>query len=101
MKVEYLPEKKLKTMIKQALSKHLLLADYRLFFFGSRVKGDHFPHSDIDIGIEGKRELPARIKLAIEEELENLPLLYKLELVDFKTVSPRFKREALKFTEKI
>jgi hypothetical protein len=33
------------------------------------------PSSDIDIGIEGPEEISARIKLEIEEELDNLPTL--------------------------
>jgi len=101
MKIKHLPEAQLKKMVKTAVSKHLPLSDYRLFFFGSRVRGDCFPRSDIDIGIEGKAKIPAHIKLAIEDELEEFPSLYKLELVDFKQVPSNFKKQALKFTEKI
>lgn len=101
MKLEHFPSQRLEKMVKKAVSKHLPLSDYHLFFFGSRVRGDSFPRSDIDLGIEGQKRIPAPIKIAIEEELENLPTLYKLELVDFKSVSPRFKKEALKFTERI
>lgn len=101
MKLEYLSEDKLKKMVRQAVGKYLSLSQYRLFFFGSRVRGDSFLRSDIDIGIEGRKKLPAKIKLEIEEELENLPTLYKLELVDFKTVSADFKNEALKYYQLI
>lgn len=97
MRIEYLSENKLKKMVKRTVGKYLPLSKYRLFFFGSRVRGDSFPRSDIDIGIEGEKELPAKIKLEIEGELENLPTLYKFELVDFKTVSSDFKNEALKY----
>lgn len=101
MKLEYLSEAELKKMISEAVAKHLPLSDCRLFFFGSRVRGDNFPRSDIDIGIESKKKLSSEVKFAIEGELEKLPVLYKIELVDFRAVSADFKREALKFRQRI
>jgi predicted nucleotidyltransferase len=70
-----------------------------VFFFGSRVRGDNFERADIDLGIEGPEEVSARIMLEIKEELENIRMLYKIDLVDFKTVSEKFKKEALKYIE--
>ncbi len=67
--------------------------------FGSRVKGDSWETSDIDVGIEGPKALPSRVRFALEEEIEHLPTLYTIDLVDFKEVSPKFKKEALKWTE--
>ena len=83
----------------RALGKHLNTKKYKVFIFGSRAKGDATDRSDIDVGIEGPRKLPPRLRLAIEEELETIPTLYKIDVVDFKTVSPRFKNYALKWTE--
>jgi predicted nucleotidyltransferase len=99
MKLEFYPEEKLKKLIINIIAKYLDLSSYRVFFFGSRVKRDNFPRSDIDIGIEGPDEISAKTKLEIEEELDNLPTLYKFDLVDFKKVSADFKREALKHIE--
>ncbi len=99
MKLEFYPEEKLKKLIINIIAKYLDLSSYRVFFFGSRVKRDNFPRSDIDIGIEGPDEISAKTKLEIEEELDNLPTLYRFDLVDFKKVSLEFKREALKHVE--
>ncbi|MCK4418294.1 nucleotidyltransferase domain-containing protein [Candidatus Aerophobetes bacterium] len=99
MKLEFYPEEELKSQILNIVGKYLDLSSYRVLFFGSRVKRDNFPRSDIDIGIEGPEEISAKIKLEIEEELDNLPTLYKFDLVDFKKVTPEFKREALKNVE--
>jgi predicted nucleotidyltransferase len=99
MKLEFYPEKKLKRQILDIIGKYLDLSSYRVFFFGSRVKKDNFPRSDIDIGIEGPRELSAKIKLEIEEEMDNLPTLYNFDLIDFKKVTSEFKREALRHVE--
>jgi len=101
MKLEFYPADKLKREIVEIVGKHLDINSYRIFFFGSRVKGDNFPRADIDIGIEGPEEIPAGIKLEIEDELEELPTLYKFDLVDFKTVSDKFKKDALKNTDLI
>ena len=57
--------------------------------------------SDIDIGIEGPKPLPAEILLDIQEEIENLPTLYKIEIVDFATVDKKFREVALQCIESI
>ena len=101
MKVKFYPEKKLKKQILDIAGRHLDLNSYKVFFFGSRVKKDNSSRSDIDIGIEGPKKMPVQIKLEIEEELDNLPTLYKFDLVDFKEVPERFKKEALRYAEYI
>lgn len=83
------------------LLKYPVLSDASFFFFGSRVRGDSGSRSDIDLGILGKKKIPAGVKLSLEEDLENLPFFYKIDLVDFNDVSPKFKKEALKFSERI
>lgn len=87
---------RLKKEVIEILGKHTDLSQYRVFFFGSRVTGKGTERSDIDIGIEGAKPVPDRAWLEIQEEFENLPTLYKIEIVDFKRVAPRFKKVALK-----
>lgn len=101
MKLGHISQARLKRLIKEVFARHLPKEEYRLFFFGSRVKGSSFPRSDIDLGFEGEGAIPAAIKLEIEEELQNLPTLYKIDLVDFKDVSESFKKTALKKVEPI
>ncbi len=99
MKLEFYPEEKLKKEILEIIGKYLDLKKYKIFFFGSRVIGKNFLRSDIDIGIEGPKPLSAEIKFQIEEELENLPTLYKFDFVDFYQVSEDFKKIAKKEIE--
>jgi len=100
MKIEYIDESWLKEEIRRAVLKHLPSVDYKVFLFGSRVRGDNFERSDIDIGIKGPKPLPTQTKLDIEEDLENLPILYPIDLVDFgKNASDTFKKHALKNVE--
>jgi len=99
MRVEHYPVKKLKKEILEIVGKYLDLRSYRVFFFGSRVTESNSRRSDIDLGIEGPEEIPARISTEIRERLDNLPTLYRFDLVDFKKVTPEFKKEALKSIE--
>ena len=99
MKLENYSSEQLKKDILKIVGKYLDLKKHKIFFFGSRVKGDSFLRSDIDIGIEGSKNISADIKLEIEEDLNKLPILYNIDFIDFKKVSPKFKKEALKFKE--
>jgi len=99
MKLEYVSQDELQKQIKEIFKQVLGDSVYRLFFFGSRVKGNNFPRSDIDLGVEGESKLPSSLKLELEEKLQNLPILYKIDLVDFKDVSGEFKKKALEKVE--
>ena len=99
MKLEHYSEEKLKKEILRIAGKYLNLKDYKIFFFGSRVRGDNFERADIDLGIEGSEEISAEIILEIKEDIEKIPTLYKIDVVDFKKVSKKFKREAFKNIE--
>jgi predicted nucleotidyltransferase len=99
MNLEYYTQEKLKKEVLAIVSKYLDTNKYRVFFFGSRVRGDNFAAADIDIGIDGPEEVSGAIKLQIKEDLENIPVLYKFDLVDFKSVSQDFRKEALKSVE--
>ncbi len=101
MKIEFYPEKKLKKEILNIIDRYLDSTKYKVFFFGSRVKGDNFPRADIDVGVLGPKPISAIVKIQIEEELEKLPTLYKFDFIDFRNVSKNFKSEALKYVEHI
>lgn len=99
MRLEHYPVKKLKKEILAIMGKYLDLNQYKIFFFGSRVDGKGNENSDIDIGIEGQAAISSRIISNIKEDIENLPFLYKVEIVDFKSVSPDFRKVALRKIE--
>lgn len=101
MRLEHYPEEKLKKEILEIIGKYLDVKQYKVFFFGSRVSGKGDERSDIDVGIEGLEPLPAGALLDIQEEIENLPTLYKVEVVDFSRVDERFKKVAQAHIEMI
>ncbi|MDD5098337.1 MAG: nucleotidyltransferase domain-containing protein [Candidatus Pacebacteria bacterium] len=98
MKIEHYPEEKLKKEVRDVVGKYLDLNKYKVFFFGSRVRGDNFEVSDIDIGIDGG-DISPEIKMDIVEDIDSLPTLYTFDIVDFNKVSEDFKKEALKNIE--
>jgi predicted nucleotidyltransferase len=77
------------------------LQDARVFFFGSRVTGGGNERSDVDVGILAKGPIPARVWLALQEALEDLPTLYSVDLVDFHRVPAAFREIALRTAEEI
>lgn len=93
-------EDEIKAMIKQALAGFSgRLQGYQIILFGSRVGGGARPASDFDIGIKGEKPLASEIFSDIEDALESLPTLYKIELVDLNRVTPAFREMATSKTE--
>lgn len=100
MRLEYYSQEKLKKEILAILEKHLDLTDYRVFFFGSRVAGKGTERSDIDVGVDGK-SIPWSVWYEIREEIEAIPTLYTIDIVDFSTTTRRFRAVALTDSEDI
>ena len=67
---------------------------YRVFLFGSRAAGSAAERSDIDIGIEGPAPVPQSALAAIQDELDEAPTLYTIDVVDFTRVPEKFRRVA-------
>jgi predicted nucleotidyltransferase len=101
MRLEHAGADDLKRRLMQIFASHPELAGSRFFFFGSRVTGSGDERSDVDVGILGRAPVPASVWLDLEEEIEGLPYLYKIDLVDFRRVSPAFAELALSQTEEI
>ena len=69
----------------------------KLFLFGSRARQDNRnPHSDIDIGLIAEDRLNFSRLARIEEELDRLDTLYKVDVVNFTQREDVFTREAFK-----
>ena len=90
MRLEHYPEEKLKKEILEIVGKYLDLKKYKVFNFGSRVSGRGSDRSDIDIGIEGPKEVPYEVTFDIKEDMERLPILYKIDVIDFTGAEKNF-----------
>lgn len=95
-------ENKIKEEIKNIIhSEKDNLEGFRVFFFGSRVKGKNKERSDFDIGLLGNSRLNLKTFFQLEEKLDSINTLYKIDLVDMHTVSEQFRNEAIKNSEVI
>lgn len=101
MRLEYYPEEKLKQEVLGILGKHLDLSKHKVFFFGSRVTNKGTERSDIDIGVEGPKPLPISVLGSIKDEVDALPTLYSIDVVDFTGASDTFRQVAKEKVEYI
>ncbi|MFH0800028.1 MAG: nucleotidyltransferase domain-containing protein [Pseudomonadota bacterium] len=89
----------LKSEIVEAVCSKIGLPHYRIFLFGSRANGTADARSDIDVGIESPEAIPLHVLNDIKVELDDIPLLQKIELVDFASVTQDFRNIALRDIE--
>jgi len=101
MRLEHRRVEDLERSLVQIFRSYPELAGSRFFFFGSRVTGRGDERSDVDVGILGSKPVPARVWLDLQDAVDDLPFLYKVDLVDFQRVSPAFREVALQATEAI
>ena len=93
-------EEEVKRMIVQILrAASLRLGGRKVVLFGSRAGGKVSPRSDFDIGVIGGDPLPLADFYAIEDMLDELPTLYRIDWVDFARTSKQFREHALKNVE--
>jgi len=94
---------KIEEILKQAakIISSEIEGNYQLFLFGSRAREIHDEKSDIDIGILTDSQISGKKWLNIQEKIEQIPTLLKIDLVDFNSVDEAFKKVALKYTKEI
>ena len=90
----------------QAAIRRLVLAafaniDADLFLFGSRAKGEAGPYSDYDIGYYTTDTISPRQIAQLAEQLEEMPIPARVDLVDFSSVSTDFRALVLQNEVKI
>jgi len=93
--------KKIEKEIKEIIFRFLNSKEFQVFIFGSRTTGKAKRYSDYDVGIWGKKPVPASTVVLIEEAFEESDLPYKVEIVDFSLVSPEFRKVALSKIKKL
>jgi len=83
-------------LARQIVLREVSTDEYAVFLFGSRTEKRHSQTSDIDIGILGKRPLPLEVRAHLLELLNDSDIPYHVDVVDFFTADPEFKKHALK-----
>jgi DNA polymerase sigma len=87
------------TWIKEAIAQCLPGISYKAFVFGSQANLPMLKRADIDIGIMADKPINTRQLAALHEAVDALPMLYKIDLVDFGLVDAAFKAVALQNIE--
>ncbi len=64
----------------------------RVYFFGSRARGDNQTYSDVDVAIEPLEPIPPSAWADLEEALENSTVPYSVDLVNFERASSKLRR---------
>lgn len=83
-------QKKYVDQIKKILWQHLDKTRDKAFIFGSWAIGDNRKFSDIDIGIESKKSLPAGMIGRLQAAFEVSDLPYRVDVVDFNIAGKQF-----------
>jgi hypothetical protein len=79
----------LRQMVLQALGDH----DAEVWLFGSCARGEIMQHSDIDIAILPRDELPEGFFSKLAEAVEDSPIPYNVDLVDLRRAGAGLREE--------
>ena len=92
-------ENKYLLQIKNLILNTLKDEKVKVFIFGSRVRGDNCTASDVDIGYIPKDNFDERKITFLKDRFEDSTIPYKVEVINFNSVSEDFRNEALKDIE--
>jgi predicted nucleotidyltransferase len=73
-----------------------LIPETKIYLFGSRARGKHSQHSDIDIALDAGKPLPIVLVDELKSIFEATNIMYKIEVVDFYRVSDAMRDSILK-----
>ncbi len=88
-------------LIVALIRKHLAPETYQILLFGSQVRGDAYPTSDVDIGIVGDHPVPFHTMAQILDEKDALPTLRTIDVVDLGAVDVPFRESVLSYAKRI
>ena len=77
-------------IIRAILHEHV--PDCAVWAFGSRAIGRAKPYSDLDLAINGEKPLGIDLAAQLAEAFAESDLPYKVDIVDWTTVSERFRK---------
>lgn len=84
------------SLAKEIVLKELNDCDCKIFLFGSRVTKENHRFADMDIGILPYKSFNLKTLYVLKEKLDESIIPFKVEIVNFKQVTDKFKEQALK-----
>ena len=85
--------------IVRTVRRYLPGEEYRILLCGSWATGEALTTSDIDLAIDGSKPVDERVLAEIRSEIDWLPTLRKVDLIDLATVGARFRYKVLRGAE--
>jgi len=85
--------------VTEIVRRHLPEKSVRILLFGSWATLESAPTSDIDVGILGEGPVDDITVARIREEIDRLPTLRKVDVVDLWTVDDRFRKTVMEQAE--
>ncbi|HEV2426567.1 MAG TPA: nucleotidyltransferase domain-containing protein [Terriglobia bacterium] len=79
------------------IRRHLPAREFEIVLFGSWVRGNAHATSDIDLGLAGPNPVDDLILSRIKREIESIPTLRRIDIVDLSKADDRFRREVLSY----
>lgn len=70
------------------------LRGHQVYLFGSRAAGTARARSDFDIGVTGLRPLTDEVYVRLQDAMDGIETLYRIDVVDLQRVSERFRTVA-------
>jgi predicted nucleotidyltransferase len=87
--------RELKEELVNAVRKHVRAPHCRIFLFGSRANGGGTERSDYDVGLETGGPIPLDDLAGVKSAMEDLPVMAKVDVVDFGRVTETFRKVAM------
>lgn len=78
---------KYKSQIISIIQSGLTFSPIEIILFGSRAEGRSNSTSDYDIALKAAGQIPVQIISAIKEKLEESNIPYKIDIVDYRSIS--------------
>lgn len=67
-----------------------------VLWFGSWVRGTAVPRSDVDLAIDSGAPLSGVERASLDGDIEHLPTLRGIDIVDLRSVAPEFRARVLR-----
>ncbi|WP_428536471.1 nucleotidyltransferase family protein [Rhodopila sp.] len=76
-------------IVRDILTRHV--AGYEVWAFGSRVRGNAKPYSDLDLAIISDAPLPLRVSARLADDFSESDLPWRVDVVDWAATRPAFR----------
>jgi len=93
------PPTRVKALANQVARKirHELGDSVKVIWFGSWVRGNASPHSDIDLAISSPRRIHPKKFAMLRNWIDDLPTLFSIDLINLDEASPNIIEEVNKY----